>query len=81
MIQNITNDASIPVGKVSFLVKIQFCQNSTWQGTIQWLDEKKSMPFRSLLELTLLLNEAVNQSAQASLVYQWASTFSSESGG
>jgi hypothetical protein len=61
-----SQDVSIPVGGVSFLVKIQFCQNSTWQGTIQWLDEKKSKPFRSLLELIQLVNEAINQNTQAS---------------
>ncbi|MBS4031505.1 MAG: hypothetical protein KGZ63_08810 [Clostridiales bacterium] len=64
--QSKSNDITIPVGGVSFLVKIQFSQNSTWQGTVQWLDEKKSMPFRSLLELIQLVNDAINHSVQSS---------------
>lgn len=75
MIESKHDDAPVPIGGVSFLIRILFCQNYTWQGTIQWLDEQKSIPFRSQLELTLLLNDAVNKSTQASLVsHQWVST-------
>lgn len=71
MTQSNSHDAFIPVGGVSFLVKIQFCQNSTWQGTIQWLDEKKSKPFRSLLELIQLINEAINQEQASPDSHLW----------
>lgn len=42
----------------TFLVRIQYRQNSSWQGTIQWLEEKKTKQFRSELELIMLMNEA-----------------------
>ena len=44
----------------SFLIRIHFCRNTSWQGTIQWLDGKKTNRFRSFLEMTHLINEAVN---------------------
>ena len=55
-----------PVGKgCTFLVKVQVRQNTTWQGTIQWLDGKKSRHFRSLMELIILMQEALNEAGPA----------------
>jgi len=46
-----------------FLLKICFRQHSTWQGEIQWIGteshESKKIFFRSLLELILLIEEAL----------------------
>ncbi len=42
-----------------FLVRIQFRQNASWQGTIQWLDTKKTRTFRSFLEMTMLIHEGL----------------------
>lgn len=64
MPHNKEHDTFIPVGGLSFLVRIQFCQNNTWQGTVQWLDKKITKHFRSLLELIQLMNEAVCESTQ-----------------
>ncbi|MDR9755306.1 MAG: hypothetical protein ACN4A7_05985 [Thermacetogeniaceae bacterium] len=47
------------IGGESFLVRIQFQDNATWQGTIHWLNEQKTQTFRSLLELITLIKEAV----------------------
>ena len=47
-------------GGSTFLVRIMYRQNTTWQGTVQSLDKKQIMPFRSLLELTMLIDEAVS---------------------
>lgn len=43
----------------SFTVQIQFQQNSTWQGTVMWMDQKRSQRFRSEIELLELMREAV----------------------
>jgi hypothetical protein len=51
----------LPAGSSTFLVRILYRQNTTWQGTIQSLDKKKTVPFRSLLELVMLINEAVSK--------------------
>ena len=46
-----------------FYIKIQFRRNSSMQGTIQWMDGKKTSVFRSALELGNLINDA-KQKAQ-----------------
>ncbi|NLV16135.1 MAG: hypothetical protein GXY50_02840 [Syntrophomonadaceae bacterium] len=46
-------------GKGNFLLKILYTQNDDIQGTIQWLEEERTVNFRSFLELTALLYEAV----------------------
>ncbi len=41
-----------------FFIRIQYRQNSSWQGTVQWMDGKKEAIFRSALELGNLINDA-----------------------
>ncbi len=41
-----------------FFVRVQYRCNSSWQGTIQWLDGKQQVIFRSALELGNLINDA-----------------------
>lgn len=43
----------------TFVVRIQDCQNSTWQGSVLWAEKQQKQYFRSTLELMLLLEEAV----------------------
>ena len=43
----------------TFLLNILNHQNATWQGTIQWVDEKKEQHFRSTLEMLRLLDDAL----------------------
>ncbi len=45
--------------QASFLIRIQFRQNASWQGTLIWMDNKESCAFRSLLELISLIADAV----------------------
>lgn len=40
----------------TFLVKILSQQNSTWQGSITWMEEQKTQNFRSALELIKLID-------------------------
>lgn len=44
----------------SFLIRIMYRQNCSWQGSIQWLDTNKTCHFRSVLELLLLLEQALH---------------------
>lgn len=44
--------------KGTFLVKIYFRQRESWQGEVTWAEEKKTVSFRSALELIRLLDEA-----------------------
>lgn len=41
-----------------FYVRVQYRCNSSWQGTVQWMDGRKSSVFRSVLELGNLINDA-----------------------
>ncbi len=41
-----------------FYIKVQFRCNSTMQGTLQWMDGKKTAAFRSVLELGSLIKDA-----------------------
>ena len=44
-----------------FIIKIDHCQNETWQGRIIWAEENKTERFRSTLELIALVNEAMGK--------------------
>lgn len=50
----------MPTTPASFLIQVQFRQNATWQGSIQWLDQKKAQRFRSTLELIQLMDSALD---------------------
>lgn len=40
----------------SFRLSVLFRQNASWQGNIQWMEDKKVIPFRSVLELIQLID-------------------------
>lgn len=57
---NTMDNMEIPTsGKAKFVVHVQFRQNATWQGTIQWVEKKKVQKFRSALEMLKLMDEAL----------------------
>lgn len=47
--------------KATFIVNVQFRQNATWQGTIQWVEKQKTQRFRSELEMIKLMDEAIDR--------------------
>ena len=51
----------------TFAVQILFRRNASWQGTITWIDKNKTQNFRSVLELIVLLNSAL----EGTRVSQW----------
>ncbi len=46
----------------TFVVKIIYSKNNSIQGYLHWLESEKSVPFRSYMELTHLINEALEAS-------------------
>ena len=46
-------------GKGTFSLKVLFRQNSSWQGSVAWLEGKREEGFRSVLELIFLLDSAL----------------------
>ena len=58
---------SVPSGEVvdkgkvaTFAVKVLFRQNASWQGSVSWVDGQREESFRSVLELLLLIDSAIN---------------------
>ena len=47
----------------NFVVHIYFRRNASWQGSVIWLDKKRSMKFRSVMELICLMNSALSETA------------------
>ncbi len=45
--------------KATFVVHVQYRQNSTWQGSVIWAEKKVTKNFRSALELLKLMDEAI----------------------
>ena len=46
--------------KETFVVQVISSQNATWQGTVQWVEKKKTVPYRSMLELIKLIDSALD---------------------
>jgi len=53
----------------TFLVKILFRQNYSWQGNIFWIENGRSLHFRSFLELVTLMQEAMEKSCTPGVEY------------
>ena len=48
------------MGKVAtFAIRILFRQNASWQGSVVWVDGKQEECFRSVLELIVLIDNAL----------------------
>ena len=45
--------------KATFIVQVLYRQNASWQGKVIWVEKKKTIPFRSVLELIKLMDSAV----------------------
>lgn len=43
----------------TFVVHIDYCENSTWQGEVLWADRNERKKFRSTLELLKLIDSAL----------------------
>lgn len=55
-----THDGKIQKGELAtFALKVLFRQNTSWQGSVSWLEGGREETFRSVLELLLLLDSAV----------------------
>lgn len=48
----------------TFLVRICFRQNASWQGTVKWLEKGKELKFRSVMELLFMIDSALTKDAE-----------------
>ena len=44
----------------SFIIRVQHRQNSSWQGRITWMEEDKTVYFRSMFEMIKLIESALD---------------------
>ena len=56
---NANGEKDLTNSENSFLIKIKYRQNSSWQGTVQWIETGKTQNFKSCLELIRLMDLAV----------------------
>lgn len=54
-----TRTKAVKMGGQSFIVNIKCTQNHTWQGNLTWVEQKKTLSFRSALELIKLIDSAM----------------------
>ena len=45
----------------TFSLRIMFRQNASWQGSVTWLEGRQEEHFRSVLELLLLIDSALDR--------------------
>ena len=55
----------------TFLIKVLYTQHNSTQGTIQWVDEEKTISFRSFLELVCLMKEALEKQGDKEEFWTW----------
>lgn len=44
----------------TFIIRVQHRQNSSWQGSITWTEQNRTIYFRSIWEMIKLIESAVN---------------------
>jgi len=62
----------IKTSNSSFLVKIRYRQNSSWQGSVQWIETGKKQNFKSCMELIRLMDIAVQSETEEKEKIDWA---------
>ena len=56
-----------------FFIRIMFRQHASWQGEICWMNGEKSLYFRSMLEMIMLLQEALDEAGVPEADYTFRS--------
>lgn len=62
----------------TFIVRVQHRQNSSWQGRITWMEEDKTVQFRSVWEMIKLIENAVDSVSKSEEDEEEESWFSEE---
>ena len=44
----------------TFIIRVQHRQNSSWQGRVTWMEEDKTVKFRSIFEMIKLIESALD---------------------
>ena len=49
-----------PGERATFIVRVLFRRNASWQGSVTWMEGRQEQSFRSVLELILLMDNALS---------------------
>lgn len=60
-----------PSAKGTFIIRVLYRQNATWQGNIQWVEGKKAQNFRSDLEMLKLMDDALRTNDEENDEVKW----------
>lgn len=67
-IEHVSTPLRPPKGdKATFMLHIRFRQHTSWQGTIHWKEQHLEQSFRSVLELILLMDSALQETGRRQL--------------
>lgn len=53
----------------TFLVCVQHRENGSWQGYVTWMEQNKTVNFRSVWEMVQLIDEAVRNGARPEITW------------
>lgn len=59
-VQDFNHELQLNEKPTTFIVKIIYSNNQTIQGYLHWLEVEKSVPFRSFMEMLVLISEAMD---------------------
>lgn len=45
----------------TFVIRLTGAESATWQGTVTWADEDRTVPFRCMIELLRLIDGAMSE--------------------
>lgn len=48
----------------TFIIQIKYRENCTWQGTVEWIEKRQKMTFRSALELIRIIDSTEQEGYQ-----------------
>jgi len=57
--------------KCTFKIEVRFLQNTTWQGSIHWIEGNQKRDFRSALEMLKLMDEALTDTVEDMGIASW----------
>jgi hypothetical protein len=46
--------------EATFVVRVNKCENGSWQGQVTWADQDEKLNFRSAIELVSIMDGALN---------------------
>ena len=46
--------------EATFVVRVNKCENGSWQGQVTWADRDEKLNFRSAIELVSIMDGALN---------------------